>query len=97
MNGLRRTKVSTTRAVNPLSTIGHGWPKRGTDARKGMKPTEVLTLANGIRKKNESLTIPSRANAAKPFQNRDGNGPGSCHSPSTSKQTDATETAHTSA
>src|SRR5690349_11079910 len=97
MRGLRRTNVSTTIAVDPAITIGHGWPKSTTDARKGMNPTEVLTLAKGILKKNESLTMPSRANAAKPFQKREGNGPGSCHSPSISKPPDASETAHTNA
>jgi hypothetical protein len=60
-----------------------------------MNPTEVLTFANGILKKNESLTIPSKANAANPFQNREGNGPGACHAGIRNKQTDVSVTAPT--
>src|SRR2546421_10267169 len=87
--GLRRTNVSTIRAVSPLIAIGHGWPRIATEAKKGMNPTEVFTFANGIRKKNESLTIPSSANAARAFQKREGNGPEGCHSGRSRKQADA--------
>src|SRR5256885_12838357 len=78
--GLRRTNVSTISAVSPLISIGHGWPRIATDARKGMNPTEVLTFANGILKKKESLTMPRRAKAAKAFQKREGKGSMGCHS-----------------
>jgi len=49
-----------------------------TDAMNGMNPTEVLTRANGILKKNESLMMLRSANAAKAFQKREGKGPGLC-------------------
>src|SRR5256885_9772230 len=78
--GFRRTNASTMKAVTPLTNIGQGWPRTATEAKNGMNPTEVFTLANGIRKKNESLTIPSSAKAARAFQKRPGNGPEGCHS-----------------
>src|SRR5213596_1310069 len=93
--GLRRTNVSTMRAVSPLTAIGHGWPRIATEARNGMNPTDVLTFANGILKKNESLTIPNTANAARAFQNREGKGPEGCHSGRSSKQHEANVTAPT--
>ena len=93
--GLRRTNVSTIRAVSPLIAIGHGWPRIATEARKGMNPTEVFTFANGILKKNESLMMPRSANAVRAFQKREGNGPGACQSGITSKQADANVTAPT--
>src|SRR3989441_4807530 len=93
--GLRRTNVSTMRAVSPLTAIGHGWPRIATEAKKGMNPTDVFTFANGMRKKNESLTIPSNANAARAFQKREGNGPEGCHSGRSNRQADATVTAPT--
>src|SRR5256885_11252342 len=68
--GFRRTNASTMKAVTPLTNIGQGWPRTATEAKNGMNPTEVFTLANGIRKKNESLTIPSSAKAARAFQDR---------------------------
>src|SRR2546426_5506240 len=70
--GFRRTNASTMKAVTPLTSIGQGWPRIATEAKKGMNPTEVFTFANGMRKKNESLTIPSNANAARAFQKREG-------------------------
>src|SRR2546421_315054 len=73
MAGLRRTRDSTTSAVTPLISIGHGWLKSAIDARNGTKLTEVLTLAKGMRKNSDSLMTARRANATKPFQNLDGN------------------------
>jgi len=60
-----------------------------------MNPTEVLTLANGILKKNESLIMLRSAKAARAFQKRDGNGPAGCHCTSSSKEAEATVTAAT--
>src|SRR5690349_9126794 len=93
--GFRRTNASTTKAVTPLANIGQGWPRIATEAKNGMNPTEVFTFANGIRKKNESLTIPSSANAARAFQKGEGNGAEGCHSGRSSKQADANVTAPT--
>jgi hypothetical protein len=61
-----------------------------------MKPTDVLTLANGIRKKNESLIMLRRVKAASAFQKRDGKGPAGCHGRRSSKQAEATVTTPTS-
>ncbi len=60
-----------------------------------MKPTEVLTRAKGILKKKESLMTLRRVNAAKAFQNRDGNGPGLCHVMDNKMAADAAVTAPT--
>jgi hypothetical protein len=60
-----------------------------------MNPTDVFTFANGILKKKESLTIPSTANAARAFQNRDGNGPAGCHSGRNKRLAEASVTAPT--
>jgi hypothetical protein len=60
-----------------------------------MNPTDVLTLANGILKKNESLTMLRIAKAASAFQKRDGKGPAGCHGSKSSKQAEATVTAPT--
>jgi hypothetical protein len=57
-----------------------------------MNPTDVLTRANGILKKNESLITLRSVNAAKAFQKRDGNGPGDCHSAKRSNAADAAVT-----
>ena len=46
-----------------------------------MNPTDVLTLANGSLRKNESLRMPRMANAARAFQYLEGKAPGHCHSP----------------
>jgi len=43
-----------------------------------MNPTDVLTRANGILKKKESLMMLRRVKAANAFQNREGNGAGLC-------------------
>jgi hypothetical protein len=64
-----------------------------TDARKGMNPTDVLTRANGILKKKESLMMLRRVNAANAFQKREGNGPGSCQGTEYRIATDAAVTA----
>jgi len=60
-----------------------------------MNPTDVFTFAKGILKKNESLTIPRRAKAARAFQNREGKGPAGCQSSRSNKQAEATVTAPT--
>ena len=73
--------MSTKHAVTPLITIGHGWSNSNTEAKSGMKLTDVLTFANGILRKNESLRMPRIANAARAFQYREGKGPGHAHSP----------------
>src|SRR5713101_9789497 len=77
--GLWRTNVSTTSAVRPAITIGHGCGKSSIEAMSGMKPTDVVTLANGngILNENESHTIPRTAKAARAFQSR---GAGRTHS-----------------
>ena len=93
--GFRRTNVSTTSAVTPLASMAHGCPRMGTEARKGMNPTEVLTFAKGSRKKKESLTMPKQAKAARAFQKREGNGPASCQSGRTRTATEANVTAPT--
>src|SRR5258708_13530173 len=80
IGGFRRTNASTVSAVKPLTSMAHGRSNIATEAKKGMKTTEVFTLANGILKKNESLMMLRRVNAAKAFQKRDGNGPGLCQS-----------------
>ena len=64
-----------------------------TDAMNGMKPTEVLTRANGILKKNESLMMLRSANAAKAFQKREGKGPGLCQGAENRITADAAVTA----
>src|SRR5262245_30162431 len=94
--GLRRTKASTVKAVIPLANIGHGWSRTATDARKGMNPTDVLTRAKGILKKNESLIMLKRVKAANAFQKREGNGPGSCQVTDNKTAADAAVTAPTS-
>src|SRR6266487_1139085 len=93
--GLWRTNVSTRSAVTPLTSIAHGWPRIATEARNGMKATEVLTFAKGILKKNESLTMLRSANAATAFQKRDGNGPGGCQMGRTNRHAEANVTAPT--
>ena len=60
-----------------------------------MKPTDVLTRANGILKKNESLMTLRRVKAAKAFQNREGNGPGLCQLTDNRMTADAAVTAPT--
>ncbi len=60
-----------------------------------MKPTDVLTFAKGILKKNESLIMLRRAKAASAFQKREGNGPAGCQGTRSSKQAEATVTAPT--
>src|SRR6266550_4514329 len=95
MAGLWRTNVSTTSAVAPAISIGHGWPNTATDAMNGMNPTEVLAPPKGVRKKNESLTMPRMANAAHPFQNLEGKGPATCHGSVARRRMAATVTAPT--
>src|SRR5436190_18093835 len=95
--GLWRTRDSTTRAVTPATSIGQGCRNSGTDAMRGMNPTDVLTFANGRRDENESQTIPRIAKAASAFQNFDGNGVGTSHPTKTKRLTAATETTPTSA
>jgi hypothetical protein len=51
--------------------MGHGGSNNAMDAKKGIKATDVLTLANEIReigRNEESQAIPRRANATSPFQ-----------------------------
>src|SRR5574341_2262550 len=71
MSGLCRTTVSTTAAVSPPIRIDHGWPKSGTEARKGMKATELLTFANEILSEEVSHAIPNRAKATTPFRSEE--------------------------
>ena len=81
--GCFRLRASVTAAVTPLITIGQGCAKRGTDARSGMKATELVIFAKGTRdtvKKNESQAIPRTKNATTPFQNREGENAGRNHS-----------------
>jgi len=66
------------------------------DAKNGMKPTDVLTRAKGILKKNESQIMLRRVNAAKAFQKRDGNGAGLCQVTDNRIPADAAVTAPTS-
>ena len=61
-----------------------------------MKPTEVATLANGIRNANESLTIPRIAKAASAFQNLEGNAGGTSQSRRNNRQKLARHTTPTS-
>ncbi len=84
--GLWRINPSTTRAVTPAITIGHGWGRSATEAINGMNPTEVVTRATGILNESESLTIPRIVNVAKAFQNFDGQGAGTSHAGDMSNQ-----------
>jgi hypothetical protein len=79
----------------PLANMGQGCARITTDAKNGMKPTDVLTRANGILKKNESLMMLKSVNAANAFQNREGNGPGFCHGKTKKIAADAAVTAPT--
>src|SRR5712664_3399757 len=66
--------------------IGHGCPNRQTDARKGMKATELLSFAKGTRamgKNQESQAIARSVKARRPFQNREFCESGTCHSGAT--------------
>jgi len=62
-----------------------------------MKPTDVLTRANGILKKKESLITLRMVKATNAFQNREGNGPGSIHVTEIRIAADAAVTAPTRA
>src|SRR5439155_26238019 len=95
IGGFRRTKASTVSAVRPLTSIAQGRSSIATEAKNGIKTTEVLTLANGILKKNESLMMLRIAKATNAFQKRDGNAPGLCQSADMSKPTDRTVTTPT--
>jgi hypothetical protein len=77
--------------------MGQGCRKRATDAMKGTNDTDVRTLAIGIVNEKDSLRIPRMTNAAKAFQNFDGNGAGISHSRNHSKHNVATDTAPMSA
>src|SRR6266487_4321773 len=66
--------------------IGHGCPNKQTDARKGMKATELLSFAKGTRaigKNQESQAIARAVKARRAFQNRELCGSGTSHSGAT--------------
>src|SRR5215831_18239249 len=65
---LRRTKVSTVKAVTPAISIGHGCSNKRTDAIIGTKATDVPRLAKENRREDVSQRIDNAANATTAFQ-----------------------------
>jgi len=93
--GFFRTNVSTVSAVTPLMSIGEGCSNSSTEEMKGTKATELLMLANEIRRNAVSQRRASAVNANRPAQFVEEESVGEVHTLAARSPAAATDTATT--